>query len=332
MLVDAARHLPFLPFNGGNKLGGFAYTGFSNGVGKKCHIIVSQTKPDDFAEMARLPSFKDTMPQTFRDDARYWRTPLLPEAELLTAEYYEQEFAPHWHEGFSIPVIQAGAQSYHYRGARCLASVGCIAAINPGEIHTGERASEHGWAYRAFYPSVAWMQQLASDIVGRPGDVPWLPDGVIRDAELAARLAQAHRILEGKADPLVAETALISAFSLLLSRYAGSRPEVLHADAARLSLLQARLAEELAEPITLTELAAVVGLSTFHVTRFFSRSVGMPPHAWRNQLRLSRAQGLLRQGMSVTEVAAATGFTDQSHFTRHFKRAFGAAPGRWQVA
>lgn len=274
------------------------------------------------------------MTQPFRDDARYWRSPLLPGAELLTAEFYEQKFAPHWHDSFCVPVIQAGAQSYRYRGAQCVAGVGCITAINPGEVHTCERATENGWAYRAFYPSIAWMQQLASDIAGHPVDVPWLPDGAIEDMEVAARLAQAHLLLETGTDPLAAETALTTAFALLLSRHARSRPQAqaLHSDAARLAVLQAKLAEELAEPVTLTELATAVGLSPFHVTRLFSRSLGMPPHAWRNQLRLNRAQGLLRQGMSVTDAAAATGFTDQSHFTRHFKRAYGAAPGRWQVA
>ncbi len=273
------------------------------------------------------------MAHRFHDDARYWRTPLLPDAELLTAEYYEQEFAPHWHEGFSIPVIQVGAQSYRYRGTLHYAGAGSIVAINPGEVHTGERAADIGWASRAFYPSVAWMQQLAGDIAGKPVDVPWLPDRAIEDADLAMRLSHAHRLLEAGADPLAAETALTAAFALLLSRHARSRPQsqVLHPDAVRVTAMQAKLAEDLAEPVTLTELAAMVGLSPFHVARLFSRSVGMPPHAWRNQLRLNRAQGLLRQGMSVTDAAAATGFADQSHFTRHFKRAYGVAPGRWRM-
>ena len=159
------------------------------------------------------------MTHTFRDDARFWRSPLLPDTELLTAEYFTQEFAPHWHEGFAIPIIQAGAQSYRYRGSRCVAGAGCIAAINPGEIHTGERATDNGWAYRAFYPSVTWMQQLSSDIAGRLVDVPWLPDGVIEDVDVAAKLAIAHRMLETGADPLATETALTGAFVLLLSRY-----------------------------------------------------------------------------------------------------------------
>ena len=273
------------------------------------------------------------MTKAFRDAARYWRSPLLPDAELLTAEYYEQEFAPHWHDGYSIPVIHDGAQTYRYRGGLRLAGAGSIAAINPGEVHTGERATEHGWAYRAFYPSAEWMRELASDIAGPPSDYPWLPDEPVRDADVAGRLLHAHRLLESGSDLLAAETALTDAFALLITRHARTRPRLpaLHSDSARVAAMQTKLAEDLAMPLTLKQLADVVGLSPFHATRLFSASVGMPPHAWRNQLRLSRALGLLRQGMSVTDVAAATGFTDQSHFTRHFKRAYGIAPGRWRA-
>jgi AraC-like DNA-binding protein len=268
-----------------------------------------------------------------RDHARMWRSPLLPGAELLTAQFYAQEFAPHWHEGFAIPVIQAGAQTYRYRGALCVAGEGSIAAINPGEIHTGERATANGWAYRAFYPSVAWMQGLASDMAGHAVDVPWLPDGAIHDPEVAAQLVAAHHLLEAGADALQAEFALTRAFALLLARHTRSRLplQATHSDALRVERMKAQLVADLALPLPLSTLAAAVDLSPFYATRLFSRSVGMPPHAWRNQMRLNRAQAQLRQGLSVTEVAVAQGFTDQSHFTRHFKRAFGVAPGRWQA-
>ena len=86
--------------------------------------------------------------------------------------------------------------------------------------------------------------------------------------------------------------------------------------------MKARLTDDLTAPVTLAELAASVGLSTFHAARLFTRETGLAPHAWRNQMRLARSLGALRAGVSVTEVAAASGFTDQSHFTRHFKRRF----------
>lgn len=206
--------------------------------------------------------------------------------------------------------------------------------INPGEVHTGSRAIEAGWRYRVLYVPVDEIRRLAGELSGKPHMLPWFPAAPIDDPDLAARIARAHRLLEADGDPLAAQTALVDALSTLVARHAQGQPETLKlaADAPRVAAMKARLAAELAEPITLAELADEVGLSPFHAARLFTRATGLAPHAWRNQLRLQHALGPLRSGMSVTDVAAASGFTDQSHFTRHFKRMFGVPPGRWQAS
>jgi AraC-like DNA-binding protein len=134
-------------------------------------------------------------------------------------------------------------------------------------------------------------------------------------------------------DPLAAETALLDALSTLIARHADARlqPHALAADEPRVDAMRERLAADLTCSVTLDDVAQAVGLSPFHAARLFTRTIGMPPHAWRNQLRLQRALAPLRAGASVADVAAATGFVDQSHFTRHFKRMFGVPPGRWQA-
>jgi AraC-like DNA-binding protein len=268
----------------------------------------------------------------FSDRARYWRSPLAPGADMLTAEYHDHEFTPHWHDAYTVPVIEAGAECYDYRGAHHVAEAGSVPVINPGEVHTGARAVDAGWRYRVFYLPVEFMQQLANEVSQRAEPMPWFPDDIIRDGDLARRLALAHRALESGADPLAAETALLDALSTLLVRHAGKRaaPGPLAPDAARVETMKSRLADDLTAPLTLADLAQSVGLSTFHAARLFSRETGLAPHAWRNQMRLVRSLNALRAGVSVTEVAAASGFTDQSHFTRHFKRAFGVPPGRWR--
>jgi len=270
----------------------------------------------------------------FRDSARYWRTPLLPGADLLTAEYHDHEFSPHWHDAYTIPVIVAGAEGYRYLGTDYVAEAGSVPIINPGELHTGARAIEEGWRYRVLYAPVDFIQQLATDIAGQQQALPWFEPGVIRDVDLAQRLARAHRLLEAQADPLAAEAAMLDALSTLLVRYSGSqmKPTRLATDDARVATMKDRLTGDLATPLQLAELAGAVGLSPFHAARLFAQSTGLPPHAWRNLVRLQRALVPLRAGVSVTEVAAASGFTDQSHFTRHFRRMFGVPPGRWQAA
>ena len=274
-----------------------------------------------------------TLPR-FSDSARYWRTPLVPGADMLTAEYREQAFPPHWHEAYAVPVIEAGAEAYDYRGAHHVAEAGTVPVINPGEVHTGSRAIEAGWRYRVLYVPIDYVERIADALGDKRQPMPWFPVEPIRDTDLAARIARAHRLLEAGADALAAETALVDALTTLVTRHAQTRPDLARAgtDHPRVAAMQARLAADLTESLSLTELASEVGLSAFHAARLFTRATGLPPHAWRNQVRLQRALAPLRAGVPVTEVAAASGFTDQSHFTRHFRRTFGVPPGRWQTS
>ncbi|MPW17131.1 helix-turn-helix domain-containing protein [Paraburkholderia sp. CNPSo 3157] len=268
----------------------------------------------------------------FRDNARYWRTPLLPGADLLTAEYHDHEFTPHWHDAYTIPVIEAGAETYRYQGSHYVAEAGSVPVINPGEVHTGSRAIDEGWRYRVLYAPVEFIHALAEDIAGRAQPLPWFDADVIRDPDLAVRLARAHRLLESNDDALAAETAMLDALSTLLVRYGRTRADApQHGPAdTRVATMKEQLTGDLAAPLKLAELADAVGLSPFHAARLFTRATGLPPHAWRNQIRLQRSLAPLRAGASVADVAAANGFTDQSHFTRHFRRMFGVPPGRWQ--
>lgn len=272
----------------------------------------------------------------FADEARFFRSPALPGTELLTARFFRHSFAPHWHEGFVIAVITAGAEGYHYRGAHRVAEPWTLACINPGEIHTGERAADEGWAYRVFYPSAELLHGLARQLCpGKSCGLPRLPHEVIRDQALAHALARAHALLEAGRDLLEAQAATLQAFSTLLSRHAQLPEAEPHtacaAPGGHVETMRQRLAANLSEQLTLSELGACVGLSAFHAARLFARETGMPPHAWRNALRVNRSLDLLRAGASVAEAAQACGFADQSHYTRHFRRMLGVAPGRWRA-
>ena len=85
--------------------------------------------------------------------------------------------------------------------------------------------------------------------------------------------------------------------------------------------------------IGLEALANMAGLSTYHFARAFHQSVGMPPHGYLLSRRLERAERMLRETrLPLAEIAAATGFSDQSHLARHFRRRTGMPPGlaRWR--
>lgn len=84
-------------------------------------------------------------------------------------------------------------------------------------------------------------------------------------------------------------------------------------------------------PIRLRELAGLVGLSEFHLQRSFRASCGVSPHAWIAHRRIERAKALIRAREPLAQVAAACGFSSQSHLTRAFKAATGFTPAVYQA-
>jgi AraC family transcriptional regulator len=79
------------------------------------------------------------------------------------------------------------------------------------------------------------------------------------------------------------------------------------------------------------QLAAVARLSPYHFARQFKAAAGLPPHQYVIARRVERARQLLqaRTDLSLAEVAACAGFSDQSWFGHHFKRLVGVTPGQF---
>jgi AraC family transcriptional regulator len=84
---------------------------------------------------------------------------------------------------------------------------------------------------------------------------------------------------------------------------------------------------------TLEQMAAAARLSPYHFARQFKAATGLPPYQYVIQRRVERARQLLQAGarLPLAEVAAQAGFSDQSQFTRHFKRLVGVTPGQFRT-
>jgi AraC family transcriptional regulator len=91
------------------------------------------------------------------------------------------------------------------------------------------------------------------------------------------------------------------------------------------------LAGDLSGATPLHEIAGACGLSVSHFSRAFHKSTGLAPHAWLLQARVESAKAMLRSGdASLSAIARACGFADQSHFARVFTSRVGLSPGAWR--
>lgn len=152
---------------------------------------------------------------------------------------------------------------------------------------------------------------------------------VMRLARLiAAECAEADR--QGLHD-LYGESLVLALFAALLE----AEPAVKSAR-GRLAPRQLRRATDFLQDnclrtVRLEELAALTGLSQSHFCHAFKASTGMPPHQWQMQARIGRVKEYLtRAEAPLTVVAATTGFSDQAHLTRVFRRWTGTTPAAWR--
>jgi len=214
--------------------------------------------------------------------------------------------------------------------------------INPGESHflpQGELNTPR-WLHTFNEVTMVLQPTFVADVLrdGVPGDrIEFAAQRSVADAVLA-RYAAAFRA-ELSADVpmgrLYAEALTVALVLHLLAHLAKPKAP---APRGKLNAFQLRavvdfMAANLSEDASLIVLAREAHVSPFHFARLFRRTVGIPPHQFVLRLRVQRAIGLMKaRTLSLAQVAAESGFHDQSHFTRAFRAATGTTPAAYPTA
>ncbi|MBC8078469.1 MAG: AraC family transcriptional regulator [Chloroflexales bacterium] len=254
--------------------------------------------------------------------------------DALHALFTTHAFARHWHDYYVIGLVEDGAQTFRCRQSTYLTPRGGLILLNPGDAHTGEVAtSATAFGYRAFYPTTAHVAPLMAEL-GRPDELPSFPSVRIDDPALAASVRQLHAELGADSPAIDRETRWLTVLAALITRYGAGRLALPAAgrEPRAVALAQAYIETHASEAVTLAHLAAQVGLSPFHLVRVFHRAMGVPPHAYLESVRISRAQRLIAAGTPLAEVSYAVGYSSQSHFTTRFRRIIGVTPGHYRAA
>ena len=263
------------------------------------------------------------------DRHSFWHDPALPFIEARAVQDGRHVcYDKHSHPHFSIGAITGGHS--HYLNQRSLQEVGrgSLVLMNPEEVHACNPVADQPWSYLMFYLDTDWLrgQQeeagLGSEF--RPFDMT-----ASRDPLLYQGLQHLHHQLVQAPDPLAREVACHLFSRQLLARLTPARwddrpPQHLQRAA---ELMQ----DDSASPLSLSQLSAVAGLTPSHFVRAFSQHYGMTPHAYLLDRRIRHARTLLKQGQPLAEVALASGFADQAHFQRQFKRRVAATPGQYRT-
>lgn len=267
-----------------------------------------------------------------RESASMSSLPFFGGVDLLEATFVTQNFSRHFHEGYAVGGITRGAMEFEYLGSKHVAPAGQVNLVVPGEAHDGHAAGDDGWSYAMFYLRPQALKEAAK-AVGARGALPHFRMGVINDPALASCVLQTHRALHDEGtSSLEKETRLYWLLAHWITRHADNRGSLPPTGREHRAVRRVRdmIRDEFARDIRLDDIAALAGLSPFHLLRVFREHTGITPHALLTQTRIEQARKLLASRKRLADIAQECGFADQAHMTRQFKRQIGITPGRFR--
>jgi AraC-like DNA-binding protein len=236
----------------------------------------------------------------------------------------------HSHDEYQVNLNLDLPGGYRYRGEQWFAPAGRLAVIMPGEPHSPRDPDDRAAPSRhlTLYIRADELRSVAEAVAERPTATPFFPDPIVEDLRLVGRFVRLHAALAEPGGRLEHDVRVVDFLGDLVARHADTSAARAPRSAHR-SVRQAQdyLRRNYAANVSLAELSEVAELSAYRLTRLFTSSVGMPPHAYQIQLRIEHAKKLLLAGSPVSVAGHAVGFFDLSHFTRHFKRHLGVPPG-----
>ncbi|MEW2348312.1 AraC family transcriptional regulator [Streptomyces sp. NPDC006684] len=255
-----------------------------------------------------------------RHEISAWRPAVPGVTEVLHARFTDHAYPMHVHEAWTLLIVDDGAVRYDLGRHPHGTPRDTVSLLPPYVPHNGSAASPGGFRKRVLYLD---LTRLGTDLTGPAADTPDLADPLLRD-----RVGRLHSALAYPGEELEAESRLALVVDRL-RRHLRATPE--QPTPARSlprdlrDLLDARLPASLG----LAEAARLLHADETHLVRAFTRAFGIAPHQYVTARRLDRARRLLLEGVPAARAATESGFYDQPHLSRHFRRFLGTTPGRF---
>ena len=252
-------------------------------------------------------------------------TPRLGEGErirglrLIRARAMQTDFRRHNHRSILVGVVRRGQRRLLLPDGELCVAPGDGFLLPAGLPHHCHNDGPHS------YRVVSIAPQLWRSFAAPPQQAQVLRAG--SPALLAARRLIAG--LRSARDALAVDACLVALQQALAPDDAAAAPP----PAARLIAVRDWLETHSGEVVRLTTLARLAGCSASLTNRLFRQQFGLPPYEYLLQQRLRQAARRLREGsQSLADIAYETGFADQSHLQRLFRRAYGTTPLAYRQA
>ena len=250
--------------------------------------------------------------------------------EFLEARFHGRAYQKHRHDTYGICLTTTGVLAFDYRGSSEISTPGQIVVLHPDETHDGRAGTDGGFGYRLLYVQPALIFDAVRVLCGRSRPLPFVRPPVATNRKLSRAIAGAFH---GTREPLAVYSRILERAEGLTEAdpSAGRARHPRHLDVAAVIRARQYLDAQTTRVVRSPELEAVTGLTRYDLARQFRAMCGTSPYRYSLMRRLDSARAQLVGGRSLADVALDAGFSDQAHFSRMFKAAFGITSARYRA-
>ena len=245
--------------------------------------------------------------------------------ESYRFEGTQQPFPNHFHEYYVIGFVESGERCLSCKNNEYAIQKGNVLLFNPGDNHACVQNDGGTLDYRGFNISKEVMLDLTEEVTGKR-ELPGFSENVIFDEEVICYLHPLHEmVMKGLCD-FGKEENLLLLISMLIQRYGQPFENCIPECREEIERACRFMEQHFAERIYLDQICRYAGLSKSTLLRAFTKSKGVTPYSYLENIRIGEAKKMLEQGFPPIEAALRTGFSDQSHFPNYFNRFIGLSP------
>ena len=264
---------------------------------------------------------------------RFWRDAQLPFIEARSiGDGRKVHYSRHSHEIFSIGAITSGRCLYLHEKTRQAISVGTVVLMTPGAVHACNPIDDQPWSYLMLYVEPHWLAGIQHD--GERGEQQgFQPIAAThtQSPELFNGLIDLYEQLTDPDQDVLAKHQAAVGFFSMVQQSLGRSMSTPKAANVRVERVAEYIDAHFMRSIRLEDMCAAASLSEAYLIRAFEQRYHMTPHAYLTNRRVQYAQTQLRDGATIAAIAQQSGFSDQAHLQRVFKKHLAATPGQYKA-